>query len=684
MATNLRNRSLADDLRRRDAPGLASLLADRPDLVTPAPSSVSEVAARAAGAASVRMALHRLDRQSLAVAWAIATVGGVDTSAAAAVLAGDAAAPETGEAGDAAEAWTEGVAQGVAELHRLGLLWFDGTGYHPVRAFAEVVLAGVTDPRPLRPGLVAPVLGDEVAPEVVDRAAGQQGLAAVQVVRELIRRLLETPVGLTREGVVAVRELTCEAERMGSPESTAARWFELAWLAGLVGPSADSATVLPTLAGQVWSTSDAAEAWAVLAQAWWFSDRDWRAFDVEGVTRPHVFGESHVSTLVAAVRRDWVTVAAAAAPGRPVTNAAEVLADRRPMTGVARLAPLVREVALEAELLGVTGRGVLSSFGRALITDAAEIDPADPVAEDIIVAAAGPMLPPEIDRLVVQGDLTIVAPGPLVPRLAAAIASFAEVESTGGATVYRLSVAAVEAALDRGWSAEQILDVLRDASDAPLPQPVEYLVTDTAARHGRIRVGAAASYIRTEDPASLDLALTALARAGVEARKLADTVAISARAPQSLVVAVRQAGVAATAEDATGTVTAGDTAPLVAPPPRPPARVSGVDLGRVRALAVILTAAEVPETDTELPTAPDVERMHSAQVQAVLASALLRGVRVWLRHADNAGADSIHLVTPVHLAGGVFEAIDVARTRHRRFAVSRIVGAVPEPGPGAQ
>jgi hypothetical protein len=40
MATSTRNRSLADDLRRRDASSLAAMLADRPDLLSPAPASV--------------------------------------------------------------------------------------------------------------------------------------------------------------------------------------------------------------------------------------------------------------------------------------------------------------------------------------------------------------------------------------------------------------------------------------------------------------------------------------------------------------------------------------------------------------------------------------------------------------------------------------------------------------------
>ena len=44
-----------------------------------------------------------------------------------------------------------------------------------------------------------------------------------------------------------------------------------------------------------------------------------------------------------------------------------------------------------------------------------------------------------VDHVLLQADLTAVAPGPLVPSLARALAIAADVESTGGATVYRFT-----------------------------------------------------------------------------------------------------------------------------------------------------------------------------------------------------------------------------------------------------
>ncbi|MEJ1229885.1 MAG: hypothetical protein WDM88_03335 [Galbitalea sp.] len=59
----------------------------------------------------------------------------------------------------------------------------------------------------------------------------------------------------------------------------------------------------------------------------------------------------------------------------------------------------------EAEVLGITANSSPSSAGSALLTGGE-------AAAATIVAA---LFPPEVDRVYVQHDLTIVAPGPLVP-----------------------------------------------------------------------------------------------------------------------------------------------------------------------------------------------------------------------------------------------------------------------------
>ncbi|NSL43473.1 DNA-binding protein, partial [Streptomyces sp. 8P21H-1] len=65
-------RSLAEDLRARDDSSLSALLRARPDLVTPVPTDLTQLAARAGTRASVIRALERLDRFTLQTAEALA------------------------------------------------------------------------------------------------------------------------------------------------------------------------------------------------------------------------------------------------------------------------------------------------------------------------------------------------------------------------------------------------------------------------------------------------------------------------------------------------------------------------------------------------------------------------------------------------------------------------------------
>src|SRR5699024_215852 len=117
------------------------------------------------------------------------------------------------------------------------------------------------------------------------------------------------------------------------------------------------------------------------------------------------------------------------------------------------------------------------------------------------------LLPSPVDHVMLQADLTAVAPGPLENRLARQFEQLAMIESRGGATVYRFSARTVRRALDAGWDRDSIHTFLADHSRTPVPQPLTYLVDDLAGRHGHLRVrrarpGAAAGcLLHNDDPA---------------------------------------------------------------------------------------------------------------------------------------------------------------------------------------
>ncbi|MFG6504384.1 helicase-associated domain-containing protein [Microbacterium sp. P05] len=98
------------------------------------------------------------------------------------------------------------------------------------------------------------------------------------------------------------------------------------------------------------------------------------------------------------------------------------------------------------------------------------------------------MLPPEVDRVYLQNDLTAIAPGPLAPELDVRLRTMARRESRAQASTYRFTADTVAAAITGGETAESLRDFLQKLSLTGLPQPLAYVIDSTAARHGRVRV----------------------------------------------------------------------------------------------------------------------------------------------------------------------------------------------------
>ncbi len=133
-----------------------------------------------------------------------------------------------------------------------------------------------------------------------------------------------------------------------------------------------------------------------------------------------------------------------------------------------------------AELFGLTAGGRPTAVATTLLRRG-------PAAAHDIVAQ---LMPEPIETVYLQHDLTVVAPGPLAPELDARLRSIAEVESTGLAATYRISEARLQGALVDGETEQSLREFLGSLSSTGIPQPVDYLLSETAARHGRYRVSA--------------------------------------------------------------------------------------------------------------------------------------------------------------------------------------------------
>jgi hypothetical protein len=143
----------------------------------------------------------------------------------------------------------------------------------------------------------------------------------------------------------------------------------------------------------------------------------------------------------------------------------------------------------EAELLGITANSTPSTPGSALLSKG------ETAATELMTA----LFPPEIDKVYLQHDLSIVAPGPLLPRLDARLRVMADVETRTLATSYRVSESTINRALTSGETADSIRAFLAGIAITGLPQPLEYLIVGAAARFGSLRVGAI-----TEPPTAAD------------------------------------------------------------------------------------------------------------------------------------------------------------------------------------
>ncbi|ALJ19661.1 helicase-associated domain-containing protein [Microbacterium sp. No. 7] len=102
------------------------------------------------------------------------------------------------------------------------------------------------------------------------------------------------------------------------------------------------------------------------------------------------------------------------------------------------------------------------------------------------------LLPPEVDRVFLQNDLTAIAPGPLVPRIDRRLRRAARRESRAQASTFRFTAETIAAALDAGESAASLHAFLSEISLTGVPQPLAYEIERCAARHGGVRVSSRA------------------------------------------------------------------------------------------------------------------------------------------------------------------------------------------------
>jgi hypothetical protein len=505
--------------------------------------------------------------------------------------------------------------------------------------------------------------------DVVDRQAAGAALESIGRIGELLSALEEEPAGLLRSGGVGVRDQKRLARALKVGEPDAGWYLELAHAAGLLdvgGPHRDE--WLPTRAYDLWRELDLPSRWAALAAGWLTSTRLPSLAGQRDVAGKAVNALSPdlVRHTAPTIRRPTLETLAEYPPGAGLSaeDLVALLRWRTPRRGD-RLAP-VADMLAEAARLGVVVGGVLSTAGRGLLVG----------GEDGAADGMRGLLPDPVDHVLAQPDLSLVAPGPLVADLADTLAVVADVESSGGATVYRVSEASVRRALDAGWAASDLHEFFARASRTPVPQALDYLVDDVARQHGRLRVGSIESYVRSDDTGLLSQVLNDRRTAGAELRRLAPGVLVSPLGADEVLTVLREAGYAPAGESPGGAV-------LTRPPGRPRAlgrrHVSeAVHVGRpLSPVELATTVREIRAGDAALSArrteaVRQVPGVTTAGTLELLSRAVQEGIPVWLGYVDAQGSGSQRVVRPVSLAGGFLQGYDERRGEARTFAVHRI------------
>ncbi|MEU3458423.1 helicase-associated domain-containing protein [Streptomyces sp. NPDC006733] len=543
------------------------------------------------------------------------------------------------------------------------------------------------------PPAVTPV---EHAPQAVDGTAAGQAFNAVRTVEELLKAWQTGGPAVMRAGGISVRDLKRIATELDVSETMAAFWLELAYAAGLLASDGElDEAYAPTPASDDWLRLPAQERWTALAGAWLSATRTAGLVgsrDAKGRALS-ALGPELDRSLAPEVRRRVLELLAALPEGASAAPAEllERLRWDRPLRGGAGTdalrAELLRWTVTEAELLGLTGRGALAGHARPLVGPAPAAGRGrrggtTPDAE--AAARLAPLLPEPLDHVLLQADLTAVAPGPLEAPLAEMIGVLADIESKGGATVYRFTPASVRRALDAGQTAADLHAFLAEHSRTPVPQPLSYLIDDVARRHGRLRVGAASAYLRCDDDALLTELLADRRASGLGLRRLAPTVLAAQSAPETLLERLRAMGFAPAAESADGDVviTRADAVrtprraaptPVTDGPPVPDgtllsAAVKAIRAGDRASTAVHRESVPAPAAGGGLP------RTAAAETLATMQAAVLTGDSLWIGYVNAEGAASQRVIGPVRVEGGFVTAYDHTADEVRTFALHRITG----------
>ena len=295
-------------------------------------------------------------------------------------------------------------------------------------------------------------------------------------------------------------------------------------------------------------------------------------------------------------------------------------------------------------------------------------------------------LPKTVDHILIQGDNTAIAPGPLEHEISQQLAIMAEIESRGGATVYRFSEATIRRTLDHGKTGGEIKAFLIKISKTPMPQPLEYLIDDVTKKHGKLRIGNTSSFIRCEDTALITQIMNDKKLEVLSIRRIAPEVVICDRDASDAMRVLREAGYLPAAESSNGLILSGPRSRRALTKSRPPRIVGEFEIPSEELLNAAIRTIRTGEKSSH-------KQNRLRQVASEALGALPRNtanevmdlVNQYIReekslsigYADNNGSVTHRIIDPVRVSAGALIARDHATGEVQSFRIPRITGVAP-------
>ena len=511
-----------------------------------------------------------------------------------------------------------------------------------------------------------------------DRQVNLAAIANVSTVLRWVEELLnfwaDEPADALRAGGLGVRDLKIVSTHLGVDESCTAFVAELAYLASLISFDADD-RILPSNKFDIWLMQTPADRWQMLASQWLITSRVSGLVGRVEAKNVAALGPELDRVNAARVRALTLELLRENQGIAPDWNSfKEVLSWRAPVRRNSSLQEELAEWTLrEAEWLGITGQGAISKFGDQFLSG----DDLSSINED---------LPKTVDHILIQSDNTAIAPGPLEHEISQALAMMAEIESRGGATVYRFTESTIRRALDHGKTGDEIKTFLVKTSKTPMPQPLEYLIADVAKKHGKLRVGNTSSFIRCEDTALISQIMNDKKLEILALRRIAPEVVICDMDATDAMRVLRECGYLPAGESANGMILTGPKTNRALTKPRPPRVIGEVEIPDAESLMTAIRTLRTGEKSTFRQTRlrqvasealGQLPRTTANETMEILNQFIIDEKTLSIGYADNNGGVTHRIIDPIRISAGALIARDHATGEVQSFRIPRITGVAP-------